>query len=162
MSTWNGIRSRLENNYLAQSLKGHIRYFATSYSKCPDHYGRASIVFDGKEILSGSYYYPYSKAHLLPEHLRYSVGLPYDRMDNTALEFGRFDQQCFYHAFEIFDNQSIEKSLYDENLLVRIFAVLDRRVGKRRLLAMKENINNEPEIFQEFFFIRINAEHINF
>ncbi|MBQ7783421.1 MAG: hypothetical protein IJ368_05575 [Oscillospiraceae bacterium] len=161
MPTLSGIRNKLENDYLAQSLKGHIRYFATSYSKCPDHYGRASILFDGREILSGSYYYPYSKAHLLPENLRYSVGLPYGRMYNTALAFGRFDQQCFYHAFEIFDNQSIEKSLDDENLLVRIFAVLDRRVGKRRLLSIKEHITNEPKIFQEFFFIRINAEHIN-
>ena len=37
-------------------------------------------------------------------------------------------------AFGILDNQSIEKSLVSENPLVRIFALLDRRLGKRRLL----------------------------
>ena len=81
-------------------------------------------------------------------------------MDDTAIKLGVFDQRCFYEAFDEFDNQSIEKSLYSDNLLVRIFAVLDRRVGKRRLLTLKENIENEPDTFKEFFAIRMNAEGI--
>ena len=40
----NGTRSKLEKEYLAESLRGHIQYFATSYSKCPDHEGRAADV----------------------------------------------------------------------------------------------------------------------
>jgi hypothetical protein len=81
-------------------------------------------------------------------------------MDNTALKYGQFDQRCFYQAFYEFDNQSIDKSLASGNLLVRIFAILDRRVGKRTLYRIKENIENEPEIFQLFFNIRIKAEGI--
>ena len=61
-------------------------------------------------------------------------------MDDTALKLGVFDQRSFYAAFQEFDQQSIEKSLKSENLIVRIFAVLDRRVGKRRLLMMKDTI----------------------
>ena len=45
-----------------------------------------------------------------------------------------------------------------ENLIVRIFAVLDRRVGKRRLALMKETIAEEPDTFQEFYAIRLKAE----
>ena len=56
MARWSGIRKKLESEYLAESLKGHIQYFATSYSKCPDHEGRAAIMLDGKEIISGGYY----------------------------------------------------------------------------------------------------------
>ena len=48
--------------------------------------------------------------------------------------------RSFYDAFAIFDNQSIEKSLICENPLVRIFALLDRRLGKCRLLALEETI----------------------
>ena len=81
-------------------------------------------------------------------------------MDGTAIKLGVFDQTCFYKAFKEFDNQSIEKSLCSENLLVRIFAVLDRRVGKRKLISMKETIENEPDSIKEFFAIRINAEGI--
>ena len=49
-------------------------------------------------------------------------------------------------------------SLNSENLIVRIFALLDRRLGKRRLLLMKETIEKEPDTFQEFYAIRMKAE----
>ena len=74
------------------------------------------------------------------------------------LEQGTFDQKVFYEAFGIFDNQSIEKSLASENLLVRIFALLDRRLGKRRLLALEESMGQEPDWVRAFYVIPIQAE----
>ena len=53
MLTWSGIRKKLEKEYLAPCLQGHIQYYATSYSKSPDHEGRAAIRYDGKEIIKG-------------------------------------------------------------------------------------------------------------
>ena len=79
-------------------------------------------------------------------------------MDDTALRLGIFDQRCFYNAFAEFDQQSIEMSLKSENLIVRIFAVLDWRVGKRRLALMKETVAEEPDTFREFYAIRMKAE----
>ena len=67
MSTWSGIRHKLETEYLAPSLRGHIQYFATSYSKSPDHEGRAAIRYNGKEIIKGNYWNQYVKAHLFPK-----------------------------------------------------------------------------------------------
>ena len=66
-------------------------------------------------------------------------------MDDVAIKLGIFDQRCFYNAFAEFDNQDIETSLKSENLIVKIFAVLDRRVGKRRLKIMKETIMDESD-----------------
>lgn len=162
MATWSGIRNKLENEYLAESLRGHIQYFATSYSKSPDHEGRAAIRHDGKEILKGCYWNNWVKAHLFPKDDTYEMRISVENayMDDTALRLGVFDQRCFYRAFDEFDNQSIEKSLTSENLLVRIFAILDRRVGKRRLKEMQETIPDEPAAFQEFYAIRAKAEKI--
>ncbi|WP_455035457.1 SF0329 family protein [Lachnoanaerobaculum gingivalis] len=162
MSTWSGIRKTLESEYLAESLKGHISYFATSYSRSPDHEGRAAIRYNGKEIIKGCYYHNWTKAALFPKDEKYEKRMKeeFAFIDDTAIKLGVFDQRCFYEAFDEFDNQSIEKSLYSENLIVRIFAVLDRRVGKRRLLTLKENIENEPDTFKEFFAIRMNADGI--
>ena len=56
MSTWSGIRNKLENDYLCPALRGHIQYFATSYSKSHDHEGRAAIRLDGVEVLRSNYY----------------------------------------------------------------------------------------------------------
>lgn len=78
--------------------------------------------------------------------------------DDTAVQLGVFDQRSFYEAFSIFDNQSIEESLSSENMLVRIFAILDRRVGKRRLEKIRREIDGEEKTFREFFAIRAAAE----
>lgn len=163
MATWSGIRNKLENDYLAESLRRHIQYYATSYSRSPDHEGRAAIRYNGKEIIKGCYWNNWAKAHLFPKDDTYEKRMHEEMayMDDTALKLGIFDQRCFYYAFNEFDNQSIEKSLKSDDLIVRIFAILDRRVGKRRLIAMKDTIMNEPETFQEFYAIRANAEGIS-
>ena len=48
-------KKKLETDYLAESLRGHMQYFATSYSRSPDHEGRAAIRYDGKEIIKGCF-----------------------------------------------------------------------------------------------------------
>ena len=51
-----------------------------------------------------------------------------------------------------------QQSIISSNLLIRIFALLDRRVGKRKLLAMKEQMPKEAETVQTFYRIRMAAE----
>lgn len=156
MATWSGIRKKLEQEYLAESLRGRIQYFVTAYRESHDgDKGRAAILLDGKQILEGNtfqfYYHPSEW---------WSYGKTEPPATQQSLDFGQLDQWMFYRAFDEFDNQSIEKSLDSENLLVRVFAILDRRVGKRRLLAMKDTIQSEPEWFKVFYFIRAEAEGV--
>lgn len=164
LKTWSKIKNKLEQEYLAESLRGHIQYFVTTYRKSHDQEGRAAILLDGKELISGGYYKRYSVAHLFPKDEKYETRMREEIsfMDDTALQLGVFDQRSFYQAFYEFDNQSIEKSLKSENLLVQIFAILDKRVGKRRLLLMKKEILDEPKMFQLFYTIRIEKEGIDF
>ena len=112
MSSWSGIRKKLETEYLAPSLRGHIQYYATSYSRSPDHEGRAAIRYDGKEIIKGCYYNNWIKADLFPKDEKYEKRMKeeFAFMDDTALRLGIFDQRCFYNAFAEFDQQSIEMS----------------------------------------------------
>lgn len=162
MATWSGIRHKLENEYLAESLRGHIQYYCTTYNKSHDRHGRAAIRLDGKELISGCYWNNWSKAHLFPHDETYEKRMKqnYAYMDETALKLGVFSETSFYRAFDEFDNQSIEDSLKSDDLIVRIFAVLDRRVGKRRLVAMHAELDPQQEIFNMFYSIRINAENI--
>ena len=135
VSTWSGIRNKLENEYLCKALRGRIQYFAVSYSKSHDREGRAAILLDGAEILRSNYYdyaqnywekYEKLRESSCPEE---NPKKPFQLAHEGALNDGCFDNRIFYEAFQIFDNQSIEKSLCCENPLVRIFALLDRRVG---------------------------------
>ena len=156
MATGSGIRKKLETEYLAQSLQGHIQYYATSYSRSPDHEGRAAIRYDGNEIIKGCYWNNWMKADLFPGDEKYKKRMEVENahMDDTALRLSVFN------AFAEFDDQDIEMSLNSANLIVRIFAVLDRRVGKRRLTLMKKTIQEKSDTFQEFFAIRAKAEEL--
>ena len=162
MYSWSSIRRKLENEYLALSLRGRIQYFVTRYKFSHDQEGRAAILLDGEEVLRGNYYNKFFKSDLFPRDEKYlsRIRNEYSYIDEVALELDCFDQRSFYLSFKEFDNQSIEDSLKSDNLLVRIFAILDRRIGKRRLVKMRNEIENEPEIFQFFYNARVEAEQI--
>ena len=164
MSTWSGIRNKLENDYLCPALRGHIKYFATSYSKSADHEGRAAIRVDGVEVLRSNYYaYEQNYWNRYQALRREGIGqddrtAPFRLAHEGTLNDGCFDNGFFYEAFHEFDNQSIEKSLVSKNPLVRILALLDRRLGKRRLLALEESMEQELDWVRAFYVIRMQAE----
>ncbi|MBQ8195583.1 MAG: hypothetical protein IJZ47_09470 [Oscillospiraceae bacterium] len=166
MSTWSGIRAKLENDYLAPSLRGRIQYFATTYSKCPDHEGRAAVRLDGEEILKSSYFekmIAHSREfHKLYEGTGKSYGECWMQAFDEAVNAGEFDQRVFYRAFEEYDNQSIEQSLESTCPIVRLFAILDRRVGKRRLIKLRERISDELDWLKPFYLLRFEAEGISY
>ena len=162
MASWSGMRHKLENEYLAESLRGRIQYFCTTYRESHDREGAAAIRLDGRELVRGGYFQNWTKARFFPKDEKYNKRMEenFAFLDDTALRLGVFDQRCFYRAFDEFTNQSIDASLQIEDLIVRIFAVLDRRVGKRRLERMKETLREEDEIFNMFFAIRADAEGV--
>ncbi len=153
-----------KKDYLCPSLRGHIRYYAVSYSKSPDHEGRAAILLDGVEVFRSDYYAYVKKYQTRYQEIKESLSeedslrKPFQLADTDALNAGCFDNWILYEAFHIFDNQSIEKSLVCEKPLVRIFALLDRRLGERRLLALKESMEQELDWVRAFYVIRMKAE----
>ena len=70
VSTWSGIRNKLEKDYLCPALRGHIQYFATSYSNSAEHEGRAAIRMDGEEVLRSNYYTYFGNVWTKFHHLR--------------------------------------------------------------------------------------------
>ncbi len=164
MHTWSKIRAKLENDHLTPALRGRIQYFATTYSKCPDHEGRAAVRLDGKEILKSSYYQmmiAHSREfHKLYDNSEHSYSECWKQAFNETVNAGEFDQRVFYAAFQEFDNQNIDLSLNSQNPVVRLFAILDRRVGKRKLISLKDKMNNEPNWLKAFFLLRLEAEGI--
>ena len=56
MSTWSGIRNKLENDYLCPALRAASSILSTSYWESHDQTGRAAIRLDGVEVLRSNYY----------------------------------------------------------------------------------------------------------
>ena len=145
MATWSGIKAKLENEYLAESLRGRIQYFATTYRESHDREGRAAILCDGKEILRGAYYNKFAPLW------------EYEDIDDTALREGAFDQRSFYEAFAEFDNQSIDKSLQSDNLLVLVCSMIfapRRRKSIKKLKATASVSENTGAVFLCFIILR--------
>ncbi|HBI85613.1 MAG TPA: hypothetical protein DDX71_04910 [Ruminococcus sp.] len=159
---WSKIRDRLEHEYLAESLRGRLTYFATTYHAAHDgDEGRVAVRLDGCEILKSNYYdrfgftwsaYAARQAEGMPSDEAWRQA-PYDVMDS-----GEFYQMDFYRAFSEYDSQSIAESLQSQNAVVRMFALLDRRTGKRTLEALRIPMRSQPEWLQMIYYLRLEAE----
>ena len=163
MHTWSKIRYKLEHEYLAESLRGRLTYFVTAYHATHDKdEGRAAVRLDGCEILKSNFYdrmdaqwKHYYDAEFRQQHentWRYSA--------LAALHDGEFYQTDFYRAFAIFDSQPIAESLRAENAIVRMFALLDRRTGKRTLEKLRAEMQQAPDWLQMIYFVRLEAEKL--
>lgn len=77
----------------------------------------------------------------------------------NGTQTGSFKQQAFCHrngAEDVGIHGNTHQS--SENPLVRIFALLDRRLGKRRLLALEKSMEQELDWVRAFYVIRMQAE----
>lgn len=165
MPTWSGTRKKLEEDYLCPALRGRLRYFATAYRKFHDQEGRVAVLLDGEEIL-GCGFCEYDRAYqknyndIVSETGVSGIDSHYPAVQRT-LEEGFFERWSFYEAFHAFEGQSIETSLADDDPVVRMFALLDRRTGKRRLLAMHDRMKAEPSWLQMIYNLRLSAEGLS-
>lgn len=168
MPSWSGIRKKLEEDYLCHALRGRIQYFVTRYRESHDRKeGRVAILLDGKELLKSDsfdfgdkYYRNWHKLWQNASSENSDISDVFFHACEGAVNDGCIDPKRFYDAFYIYDNQSIEESLSSTNALVRVFALLDRRVGKRRLLAIADKMEDERPWVQVFYFLRLEAEKI--
>ncbi len=161
--SFSAMRKKLEQENICDSLKGHIRYFVTRYHNAHDDAGRAAILFDGEEIFKTSYFEHYPSFYHNIHEFRETAETPEElwaAARNASIADGRFDLFQFYDAFHEYDNQNITESLASENALVRLFAVWDKRTGKRRLVQLREKIQEEPEWLRMLMELRLKMERI--
>ena len=68
-----------------------------------------------------------------------------------------YTDEEFCEALMVYRNQDIKDSINSENPLVKMFAILDRRVGKRTLNDIKEMSEYYPEWLKKIYELRISA-----
>ncbi len=168
LGSWSGMRKYLEQDMLADSLKGRVRYGCTSYigmdgchifEVCIDNvqvkrFSHETVNtyfiengFKGESKTSGApgywenYWFILNKCPLN------------ERYEYTDAEF------CV--ALDIYRNQDIQESIIHDNAIVRMFAILDRRVGKRTLQKIKDRVDDQPQWLRQFYLLRLNAEANN-
>lgn len=164
---------------ICNSLKGRVRYFITKYKNSHDESGRVAIIVDGKEIIQGNIFRYYEGYREVERNLKDEFNVTprfwngkeiennYENekvekyIDEIRLDEGIFDVWQFTDAVDEFLSLSIEENLNSTNPLIRLLAIMDRRVGKRRLIKIKDSILEQPIWLQYFYKLRIQSEGHN-
>ncbi len=66
----------------------------------------------------------------------------------------------FARALEKYRNSDIRTGLLSDDPIVRMFAILDRRAGKRTLREMADTIAEGPEWLKRVYEFRMDPEHL--
>ena len=173
-NSWSGVRKRLEQDLLCPKLRGRVQYFLTHYHGAPDNYGRFAVRLDGREIVFAN---PYNERYTtraandakseLNETRRwwelYETDRPrYDeifrRADLACIERGELEIYHVTDALREYLQAPIRDALFSENPAVRMFAVLDRRIGKRTLSRLAGSVGQQPDWLRPFYCARLAAE----
>ena len=141
---WAETRKTLEQDLLCSSLKGRVRYFATRYQKAHDEIGRVAILVDEKEVINMPFSIEgkrYAETYERKKY-EYDKGIEdiYDEVYRDFANKGLYYPGDFGFALDEFFSIDIQAALKSENWLVRMLAIMDRRVGKRTLRKIKQTI----------------------
>ena len=151
---------------LAESLKGRIRYGCTAYVGM-DGCHIFEVCIDGEQIKRFSWetvntyfidngYTQNKKPSGIGEYWAEFWPL-LDKYPITSRT--EYTDEEFCQALEKYRNQDIKESLYSNNPIIRMFAILDRRVGKRALIKALKTIDDQPLWLKRFYQLRYAAEN---
>ena len=176
--SWGNLKKQM-NDLLCDSLKDKITYFYTSYHEVHNAYGRATINYCKKEIAAFSWDIGYAKWDdeytVLNEtnvniQTLGSFQAVWDEQKRVQEELnkskwmpeGKLCETDFINAITTYLKTDITTCLCSDNYLLRVFAYMDRRVGKRTLVKIKDDVEKLPEWVKQFYRIRCEAEGIVF
>ncbi len=167
--SWSNLKKQM-NDLLCDSLKEKITYFFTTYYGGKRTYGRATINYNKKEIVAFSWNVEYSQWDeeykiLVQEDVRglkNQISVEEKMMKDKWMPECKLCDADFINAITVYLNSDITASLNSDNYLLRIFAYMDRRVGKRTLVKIKDEVETLPEWLKQFYILRCEAEKIAF
>ena len=161
--SWSNLKKQM-NELLCDSLRDRITYFYTRYNKDKGSFGRATINLDKTELIAFSWDIGLD----IQWSDEYRACLEQPDADQTAIhntlmtekwmQQGAFSHHDFLEAVTAYLKTDVTTALNSDNYILRVFAYMDRRVGKRTLIKTKANAEPLPEWVKQFYRIRCEAE----
>lgn len=167
LGSWSGMRKYLEQEMIAERLRGRVRYNCTAYVGM-DGCRIFEVYIDDALIKCFSWetvntYFiengykenqkPFGIEEYWEEFWNLMDTVPFDSREE-------YTDNEFCEALEKYRNHSIQDSIYSDNPLERMFAVLDRRVGKRTLANIIDRVDDQPDWLQKFYRLRLDSESV--
>jgi hypothetical protein len=159
---WSRLKAHLLD-HLAPSLRGKLDVHAARYRRVHDEPGRVWFTLDKQEILQlsdSTFEYEYYGHVYDMKQLGSTVHEAHDQARTITTRKGNFARFDFARALNSYLNLPIDEALESVNVLHRALAVIDRRVGKRRLAKLAEAFELENPVVQVLLRVRCDAERI--
>ncbi|SMC48287.1 SF0329 family protein [Papillibacter cinnamivorans] len=170
--SWSNIKKKAEG-LICDSLQQRITYFYTSYHDVHDAYGRAAIRLDGKELVCFSWIERYRQGQDISAFRNDDPEIKYKDTNEKLQAICKkhkptWDTNCTYcesdfiAAVQRFFHLPIEDALSDDDFIIRILSILNRRTGKRTVKRIKESGEylDYPDWVQPFYRLRFDVEAI--
>lgn len=167
LGSWSGMRKYLEQEMLADCLKNQVRYRCTTYVGMD---GCRVIEVFINDVPAKRFSWETVNTFFIENGYKESRAYYGTReywdgfirlLDEIPMsQRTEYTDEEFCDALEAYRNQPISQSISSENALVRMFAILDRRIGKRTLITLKTSIDEQPLWLQTFYKLRLSAESI--
>ena len=164
---WSKIKSNVENKF-ADVLKGKVQIYITSYGSdydIIDYYNRGWITVNGEEVVNFStpdffqlnrcfYHYATPTDCMQAEKL-----IEPTKINNSLLAKCEFSKYDLSHCCYAFLDMSIDESFNHESPIIKMLSVLDKRLGKRRLMKLNEKQDLHP-LVRYFLDLRLEMENM--
>ena len=165
---WSKIKKNIENKF-SEKINKKIQIYITSYGTAydiSDIFNRGWITVDGKEVVNfstpDSFYLNGNDYHnATPTICSVSKKIKYiERNPNTLSEKREFSKYDLSHCCYAYLDLNIEEALNHKSPIINMLAVLDKRLGKRRLIKLNE-IEQHP-LVRYFLNLRLKSEKIEY
>ena len=174
---WTKTKKLIED-FLCDKLKNRLKVYATSYNTSLGEQRRIWITIDGKEVFNASSAKFLMEHDKLWEEVKSKSNKPFPEclyecypeyvgkindLDYSMLILEQrniFDVERVYDALVQYPNLSIDEALNSNHVIIQAFAIIDKRVGKRKLKNCVFNNDTHPMVL-EFYKLRCEMEGLN-
>lgn len=164
---WSQLKKQIEEKF-AEPVVGRVEVWNTRYRRAHDQAGEAWITIDIECRISVSDYTYINEVCLEQDRIEgaertgvFDVATYCEQRraaETTVKGRGIVTPWDFNASLFAYLNLSIEEAIHSENPIIRAFATLDRRFGKRRLIEFDDT--HELPIVQTLYQFRCQAEGV--
>ena len=140
---WSKLKQMVEERF-ADSVKGRVEIFSTRYTKPNSRDGRGWITIDKIQLVnfatpkSWQNFDAYYHEGTMTNCVTHPAIENEDRTEGNLIEDGEFSRFDLHECCWEFLDLTIEEALSHKSPLINSLAVLDKRLGKRRLVLLEK------------------------
>ncbi|MDP4177128.1 MAG: hypothetical protein Q8900_02145 [Bacillota bacterium] len=158
---WSKQKKIIEDR-ICDNLKKRISINLTNYRAIHEPESRFWITYDGKEIISISKMQWLNEWVKIRKEYKESNGTEneYDYATNVMQNNGDYYINDILYSLYQYLNLSIDEALTSENFIIKALSMIDKRLGKRRLITMVLDEKEHP-LVKKLYKIRCDIEKID-